>query len=595
MKSFVRDCIFVAAIASLLFYSSLGDSHLWDRDEPRNAGCAAEMFASNDWVVPVFNAELRTHKPILLYWFIMSAYGMFGVTEFAARFWSATLALGSVLATYIMGRHLFGASIGRWSAVVLASSLMFDLAARAATPDSVLIFCGTAALCIYVVTALPGKSKNRYASVGESCSYYPTSIGTLVAIFSLLGLGVLAKGPVGCVLPMAVIGMFLLVMRLPTADTKRGPSNGIVGLITNIVAPFLPRHFLRTFWSMRPIMCSAIVLSVALPWYIWVGIRTDGQWLHEFFFVHNMSRAMSPMEGHDGNLLFYPVALLIGTFPWSVLVVPVTISTIRLIRGRTEHSVGSVFAVCWLGVYVGLFSIAQTKLPSYITPAYPAAALLVGRFIDRWHRGIEPAHRVLVRLAWSTMIVAGIALSVGLFVASREFLPGESVLAAVGLIPLVGGIVGLITWRNRRYVAAMALATTAVSLSFAIFAIGTVRIDGLQQYDRLVSAIHRQTDQATVMAYGRLEPSWVFYGGQPIEFFRKTEVDELLGRLENATCPMIIATESDWQELQGKLGERAHVVERVPYFLKDAKLCLIGVSATTQRMTSSVDEPMRRF
>ena len=75
MKSVVRDCIFVTAIASLLFYSSLGASHLWDRDEPRNAGCAAEMMAANDWVVPVFNSELRTHKPILLYWFMMTAYG----------------------------------------------------------------------------------------------------------------------------------------------------------------------------------------------------------------------------------------------------------------------------------------------------------------------------------------------------------------------------------------------------------------------------------------------------------------------------------------------------------------------------------------
>ena len=35
-------------------------------------------------------------------------------------------------------------------------------------------------------------------------------------MYAVMGLGVLAKGPVGFVLPTAVIGMFLLIVRLPT-------------------------------------------------------------------------------------------------------------------------------------------------------------------------------------------------------------------------------------------------------------------------------------------------------------------------------------------------------------------------------------------
>ncbi len=38
-----------------------------------------------------------------------------------------------------------------YAAIALSTSLMFDVAARAATPDSVLIFCGTMALMIYVI------------------------------------------------------------------------------------------------------------------------------------------------------------------------------------------------------------------------------------------------------------------------------------------------------------------------------------------------------------------------------------------------------------------------------------------------------------
>ena len=49
----------ILAVSSLVLFTNLGGSRLWDRDEPRNAGCAAEMIERGDWVVPFFNAELR--------------------------------------------------------------------------------------------------------------------------------------------------------------------------------------------------------------------------------------------------------------------------------------------------------------------------------------------------------------------------------------------------------------------------------------------------------------------------------------------------------------------------------------------------------
>src|SRR5689334_23133518 len=52
----------VGLISAIVVLTNLGGPRLWDRDEPRNAGCAAEMLARGDWVVPVFNSELRTHK-----------------------------------------------------------------------------------------------------------------------------------------------------------------------------------------------------------------------------------------------------------------------------------------------------------------------------------------------------------------------------------------------------------------------------------------------------------------------------------------------------------------------------------------------------
>src|SRR5690606_3549850 len=80
-----RHWIILAALSGVLLLPTLGASRLWDRDEPRNAGCAAEMLARGDWVVPVFNNELRGHKPVLLYWCMMAVYSVLGVSEFSAR------------------------------------------------------------------------------------------------------------------------------------------------------------------------------------------------------------------------------------------------------------------------------------------------------------------------------------------------------------------------------------------------------------------------------------------------------------------------------------------------------------------------------
>ena len=70
----VRHHIYVLALASLVFLFNLGGARLWDEDEPKNAQCGREMLDRGDWIVPTFNQELRTDKPVLLYWLMMPAY-----------------------------------------------------------------------------------------------------------------------------------------------------------------------------------------------------------------------------------------------------------------------------------------------------------------------------------------------------------------------------------------------------------------------------------------------------------------------------------------------------------------------------------------
>jgi 4-amino-4-deoxy-L-arabinose transferase-like glycosyltransferase len=594
MQQVFVHSLLLATIAVAVFFTNLGGPRLWDRDEPRNAGCAAEMLARNDWVTPVFDGELRTHKPVLLHWFMICAYELLGVNEFAARFWSAALGVGTVLCTYGIGRRLFHPRAGLWAGVALATALMFGVAARAATPDSVLIFFTTAATLAYVLTAFPsGESLERRG-------LFPRSWWAAALIYALMGFAVLAKGPVGAVLPMAVIGMYLLIVRLPPRASAEiataSRSRRIIYRLTGLIRPFAPLHFARTLWSMRPITAIVVVLAVAAPWYILVGLRTDGAWLRDFFLKHNVGRAAGAMEGHGGPIVFYPIALLAGTFPWSVLCAPVFVNLARCIRGGGRLRDGTIFAACWVGVYVGLFSLASTKLPSYITPCYPGAALLIGLFLHRWTAGEFSLSPRVARMAWIALAVVGTGIAIGAPIAARLLLPGEEWLGAIGLVLIAAAAVGWRLGERQPRRTAIVLAATAAAFAILLFAVGAERVDRHRQSELITGAIHDRGLDAPVGSYKCLEPSWVFYAGRPIEelvhrpggnsprAFTTRPSGETVPRpdlhsfLANDARAVVITTGKDYGRIRSELAPDITVLAEAPYFLENERLLLLGRS-----------------
>lgn len=500
----MRAVALIVGVCGCVLLINLGGPRLWDRDEPRNAGCGAEMMHRGDWVTPVFNGQLRSHKPVLLYWFMMSAYAVFGVNEFAARFWSAVLASGTCLLTYVIGRRLLDARVGCWSAVILCTSLMFAVAGRAATPDSVLIFFTTAATAVYVLSVWP---RDGDAALGEFPGFWPAAL-----MYGLMGLAVLAKGPVGLVLPTAVIGMYLLLRRLPPLP----PPTTLGQRLHRLLRPFAPIHFLQTCWRMRPLTALGSSLLVALPWYVWVGVRTDGAWLQGFFLEHNLGRALHSMEGHGGSPVYYLAALLAGFFPWSLLAPPALLAAGRTPRQCAQRP-ALVFCACWVGVYVGLFTLARTKLPSYVTPCYPGLALLTGWFLVRWMDGSVVASRIGPRLASGALAMCGVGLLIGLPLAADLLLPGERLLGLVGLLPLAGAAAA---WhalqRGRRERFALAFAVTAVALWSVSFGWVSTRVSRHQQFGRLLAEIESRSAHPRIAACQCMEPSWAFYSQRRI-------------------------------------------------------------------------------
>ena len=107
-----RGVVFEAAVVGLLALAlnlvGNGRISLWDRDEPRYAGCTREMRASGDWIHPTFNAEPRYHKPVLIYWLMLAGTAVGGDNPFGARLVSALAGTCTVLLVWAWGRRMLG-------------------------------------------------------------------------------------------------------------------------------------------------------------------------------------------------------------------------------------------------------------------------------------------------------------------------------------------------------------------------------------------------------------------------------------------------------------------------------------------------------
>ncbi|MCA9213156.1 MAG: glycosyltransferase family 39 protein [Planctomycetales bacterium] len=571
----------IVCLASTLFFTNLGKPKLWDRDEPRNARCAAEMLERGDWTVPTFNGELRTHKPVLLYWLTITAYATFGISEFSARFWSAFLSVGTVLLTYSMGRRMFNARAAFWAAVILSSTLMFNVAAHAATPDATLIFCITLAMSIYVRSAFP-----EGRDCGEITTYWPSRWIQVILLYAAMGLAVLAKGPIGIVLPMAIIGMFLAIMRLPS-DSANGDRKAVVSATRKILRPFSPPHLVRTAWSMRPLTALTAAAFVAFPWYVLVSVETDGEWVRSFLFEHNLGRASTAMEGHAGStVLFYPLAILVGFFPWSIFAVPICIDVWQTLSRRCEWRVEYVFLLCWTGVFVGAFSLAQTKLPSYVTPTYPAIALLTGVCIERIIRGTSDVRLLWRKAAAGSFVAIGFALTVVIAFLLPPKVSGVQGLAFIGLIPM---LFGALAWRNAhlamssRYV--VSIATGSVFTMLAVFGYAIPLISEQQEFAKLIAPDILQSGTRKLASYSVHEPSWVFYAGKNIPFLPADQEDAAIELLTNSDTA-VITTKSEYDRLADRWPVGTEVACSVNYFLKNDSLVLLRRAAhVAQRPT----------
>ncbi len=515
----------LAVLTALVMFSFLGSARLWDRDEPRNARAAQEMLERQDWIVPTFNGELRAHKPILLYWLQMSAYSLFGRNETAARLPSALAACVSVLALAWLASRLSGEKTllgphGFWSGAVLATCTLFVMAGRAATPDGCLIACSTTGIAAIVGGLLV--APNKRSQLAKSIINPRLGWRWMILGYAALGGALLAKGPVGLILPLLIIHTWWLLVQRPSVNSAQLPTQRWKRAVLRVWNVFQPRQVWQALLALRTLPGICLALAIAAPWYVAVGIATDGEFIVEFLWRHNVSRAVSSMEGHQGGIFFYPLALLVGTFPWSLWLIPIVWWGIRAKRRGAASRTAVTLAAVWIGVTIVAFTFASTKLPSYITPCYPGVALIVGGFLKDFAASIRMPSRGWRTLAGAVAVTVAFCMATGLIWFSfAEALPLVGWVGCSSFLMAIAGIGGwLADWQRRPSLVPPIWLAAAVGLHVSLFGVGTNTVDGYRdELDMLVALDEDASSSGTPARWfglGGMEPSWVYYLDKPI-------------------------------------------------------------------------------
>lgn len=374
--------LWLLLLCAVNFFVMLGGPTLWDVDEPNNAVCAREMLLAGNWWIPMFNGDYRFDKPILIYWLLMPLDAMFGINEWTARLPSAIAISGLVFVIWKMTLRLLGdQKAALIAAVLFVTAIHIIVIAHAAVPDPLLMLTLGFALPAFLIVYLDEKEMP-----------VSTMPKMLLAAYIALGLGVLAKGPIAGLMPLLIVGAFLTLMNQWKNWRIFHPWKGVL-----------------------------IAMLVALPWYVTVGVLTDGEWLNGFLFHHNIDRFTDPLQGHRGFPGLYVLSYLLGWFPWTGFLAAVLLFGAWRLKALREQPV-RLFMLCWIGMYILFFSIARTQLPNYILPAFPAAAILMAY---GWlHASAELRQRFMLYAVWTAFSISLLAIIAGA-VAVHKMWPGE--------------------------------------------------------------------------------------------------------------------------------------------------------------------------
>lgn len=334
--------------AFFTFSWRMGEGPIYRTMEGREALVMREIVNSGNWILPLRNGETIPSKPPLLHWTgVAAAYVTGSVSEWSVRFPCALFSALTVALTCLLGCRLSGREVGVVAALMLLTTPMVVEMGREAWVDPALSF--------FVVAALAS-----FSSMYENEAW--RGWRSWVFYLALAG-ATLSKGPIGYMLPLLVIVVYLAVQQQ------------------------LSR--LRDLFSF-PGMLLAIGLPLA--WYL-LALQQEGwAFVQKQVLQENLLRFTAGSGKRIPSTAFFFGPFVMSGLPWSVLF---GFALWRFTRHAPVREKG-VFPLLWWFSMLMFFSISAGKRDVYLLPTYPAMALFTAEWgWAQFGDQIRPFPRVL--------------------------------------------------------------------------------------------------------------------------------------------------------------------------------------------------------
>ncbi len=456
-----------------------------DRDEARYAQASKQMLETGEVVDIRLQDEPRHKKPILIYWLQAAAAATVGEGATSGiwvhRLPSLVGALAAVLLTAAVGAAMFDRATGLVAGLAMATSLILSVEAHLAKTDAVLL-----AFVVLAQWAFWQIWSRRDDPAGSGRWW--------VVFWVAQALAVLTKMPIA-------------------------PA---VSALTALVLVLWER---RVDWlsRFRPLYGPLLFLVIAAPWFVAVGIVTDGAFYAHALGVDILGKIAAGQEGHGAPPGSYLLALAATAWPF-VALVPLAVVWAWRSRGDDRAK----FLIAWVVGFWLVMEAAVTKLPHYTLPTYPALAVAAAAAL----LALDRRRPWLVGLPLALATLLGAALAGAVFVVPLlldDVVPAPAAIGAVAGFALLWSM-----WRDyavgRHRRAGLAGIGAAVALYASIYGGLFPRMEALALSPRMAEAVrlYAPCEDPTVASVGYHEPSAVFTLGTDLRLVGTTEAAALL-------------------------------------------------------------------
>ena len=376
-KAFTIVCV----IAVMLTVPFLGLTDFYSKGEPREAVVAYTMVEHGNWILPINNGGDIPYKPPFFHWCIALFSLLQGhVSEFTSRLPSAL-----ALVAMSVGGFVFFAKRKNVNMALLATLLSLTaFEVHRAGINCRVDMVNTA----FMVGAL--FLMYRWWERGKHSMPW-------LAILCMSG-ATLTKGPVGMLLPCAVMGVFMLTQR-------------------------------ESLWSAVWRLGLTALLSLVLPlcWYYAAYLQGGDEFLR-LVKEENIDRLLGKMayESHENPFWYNFLTLITGWLPYTLLFVfsLFVLPWKRFSKSGFMQSVRraepmQVFVWLAFGLILFFYCIPKSKRSVYLLPCYPFMAWLMAQYVV-WL--VANRLSAVKAYAW-LMSVLGVVLSVAFVVLKTGVVP----------------------------------------------------------------------------------------------------------------------------------------------------------------------------